>query len=355
MRILGVLAALSLCAFAHPHHAAAERMAETAKRFLASLTDEQKAKTVVAFDNESERTFWHYIPSDDIPKRYGKPRGGLTLREMSPEQKHLASALLSAGLSQQGYIKATTIMSLEDILRILEGDKVNRRDPDKYHFTIFGEPAVKGVWAYRVEGHHVSLHYTVVNGKAVGNPTFFGSNPAEVRQGPRKGLRVLAAEEDRARALLESLTVEQKKAAIVSATAYPDILTEQTRKAALQGQPSGLPESKMTASQKQLLAELIAEYVDNVPAELAEQRRERVKQSQGKMWFAWAGVEERGGPHYYRVQTPHFLIEYDNTQNGANHIHSVWRDFESDFGMDLLKAHYATSPKNHGHSAAASK
>lgn len=336
------------------HDHAAPRMAATARNFLASLTPEQKASAVFPFEDE-ERFFWHYLPADDIPKRYGRPRRGLTLAEMTPAQKRLAEALLSAGLSQQGYIKASTIMSLEDILRILEKDTKGRRNPEKYHFSIFGEPSETGTWAYRIEGHHVSLHFTVVKGHATGNPTFFGSNPAEVREGPRAGLRVLAAEEDKGRALLMALTPEQRKEAIVAGKAYPDILTERSRKAALAGQPSGLAMSKMNAAQRKLLLDLVAEYIDNVPAELAEQRRERLKAAGTSLHFAWAGVVEKGGPHYYRVQAPAFLIEYDNTQNHANHIHSVWRDFDGDFGVDLLKEHYATAPVGHGHSASAGR
>jgi hypothetical protein len=154
----------------------------TARNFLASLTPEQREQTVFPFGDE-ERFFWHYIPSSDIPGSYGRPRKGLTLKEMSPHQKALAAALMSAGLSRQGYIKATTIMSLEDILRILENDTKGRRDPERYHFSIFGDPSEAGPWAYRIEGHHVSLHFTVVKGRVVGNPTFLGSNPAEVRGG----------------------------------------------------------------------------------------------------------------------------------------------------------------------------
>jgi hypothetical protein len=145
------------------------------------------------------------------------------------------------------------------------------------------------------------------------------------------------------------MTPEQKKLAIVDAKAYRDILTAASRRAALDGKPSGLHASKMTVVQKRLLDALIAEYVDNVPAELAEQRKARLKEAKGEIWFAWAGVEQRGGPHYYRVQTPQILIEYDNTQNQANHVHSVWRDFKGDWGEDLLKRHYETSPASHGH------
>src|SRR5208337_4761760 len=161
-------------------------MAETARAFLDSLTDQQRAQAVYAFDHD-QRFDWHFIP---------KPRKGLPFKEMTPWQKHLAHALLSAGLSQRGYIKAVEIMSLDEVLRVLENGTGPVRDPELYFFTIFGEPSENGVWGYRVEGHHISQNYTVVNGKVAGSPSFFGANPAEVKTGPRQGLRVLAREDD---------------------------------------------------------------------------------------------------------------------------------------------------------------
>jgi hypothetical protein len=194
-----------------------------------------------------------------------------------------------------------------------------------------------------VEGHHLSQNYTVVGGKVIDSPSFFGTNPAEVKQGPRKGTRVLAAEEDLARELVTSLEGEQKKVAIVDQKAYKDIFTMASRKAALEGQPSGLAASKLNAKQFGMLMALLEEYANNVPEQLAQARMEQIKKVGKNLQFAWAGSLERGGPHYYRVQSPAFLIEYDNTQNDANHIHSVWRDYNGDFGLDLLKAHYQTS------------
>jgi hypothetical protein len=308
-------------------------MTLAAQHFLASLTAEQRAKATFTFQ-EDERLNWHYIP---------KERKGLPLLEMTMAQKALAHALLSAGLSQQGYIKAVTIMSLDDVLRVMENDDGNRRNPEKYYFTVFGEPSDTGTWGFRVEGHHLSQNFTVVNGKVADTPSFFGANPAEVREGPRKGLRTLAAEEDLGRDLMESLTPEEKKVAVVTPDAYKDILTEASRKAALAGQPSGLSAAKMSKKQFELLQTLISSYAQNVPEQLAQARMEQLKKAGTNVFFAWAGVEQRGGPHYYRIQTPTFLIEYDNTQNGANHIHSVWRDFNGDFGLDLLTAHYQAS------------
>ncbi|HUJ50925.1 MAG TPA: DUF3500 domain-containing protein, partial [Bryobacteraceae bacterium] len=308
-------------------------MTESAQAFLASLTPEQRAQATFATQDD-ERFDWHYIP---------KPRKGLPLRDMTPTQKQLAHALLAAGLSQRGYIKATTIMSLDEVLRVMENGKGPQRDPDGYFFTIFGEPSETGTWGYRIEGHHISQNFTVSNGKVQDAPSFFGSNPAEVLDGPRKGLRVLAREDDLGRELIASLTPEQKKIAVVTPKAPNDILTEASRKAALQGQPSGLEASKLNAHQRELLDNLLGEYVDNVPEQVAQLRQEQIKKAGNNLYFAWAGGEKYRDPHYYRIQTQAFLIEFDDTQDHANHIHSVWRDFNNDFGLDLLKEHYQTS------------
>jgi hypothetical protein len=308
-------------------------MSSAANNFLNALTPEQRDRALLPFEGD-ERENWHFVPRD---------RSGLPLRDMSATQKHLAAALLSAGLSQQGYLKAVTIMSLEEVLRILENDSGERRHPEKYYFSIFGTPARKGTWGYRVEGHHLSQNYTVVDGRVAGAPSFFGANPAEVRQGPRKGLRALAAEEDLGHALLESLDPEQRKIAVVQDKTYGDIVTGASRKAALKGQPSGLSAAKMTAQQFERLVALLQEYARNVPAPLAAAREERIRKAGRDLWFAWAGATERGRPHYYRVQGPGFLIEYDKTQNNANHIHTVWREFDGDFGRDLLADHYKAS------------
>ncbi len=308
-------------------------MSESANRFLASLTPEQRAKATFAFE-DAERYKWFYVPIE---------RKGLPLREMSPYQKHLASALLSAGLSQTGYIKAVTIMSLEDVLRMQENDSGERRNPEKYYFSIFGTPSDTGTWAYRVEGHHVSQNYTVAHGRVVDGPSFFGANPAEVRKGPRTGLRTLAAEEDLGRDVISALEPEQQKVAIVDAKAYPDVITTNSRKAAIAGQPSGLSASKMNSQQFDRLIALMEEYVHNLPEQAAEWREEQIRKAGKNIYFAWAGGVNKGDPHYYRVQSPSFLIEYDCTQDNANHIHSVWRDFDGDFGEDLLKEHYETS------------
>lgn len=306
----------------------------TAQNFLLSLSDEQRAVATFDFLDE-ERFFFDYTPI---------ARKGLSLRRMRPEQQHMAHALLTAGLSQRGYIKAATIMSLEEVLKVLENDSGERRNPGKYYFSIFGQPSDTGIWGYRVEGHHISLHYTIRDGKLFAAPTFLGSNPREVRHGARKGLRVLSAEEDLGRDLLHALRPEQREIAVVDATAYPDILSANHRKAALKGQPNGLPIGRMSDAQRDKLFAIIGEYTGNLPAEPEAWRQAQLKQAADKIHFAWAGGPEFKDPHYYRIQAPTFLIEYDCTQNQANHIHSVWRDFTGDWGADLLAAHY-----HHGH------
>jgi len=311
----------------------ASLMTECANRFLAALDPDQRGRSTFPFDTD-ERMNWHFIP---------KERKGLPLREMKPYQKHLASALLAAGLSQTGFIKAVTIMSLEDVLRMIESDSGEVRNPEKYYFSVFGTPSDNGTWGYRVEGHHLSQNYTVVKGKVIDGPSFFGANPAEVRQGPRRGLRTLAGEEDLGFDLIHALDEPQQKLAIVDPTAYGDILTAAKRKAALQGQPSGISASKMNVHQFDALMALVGEYARNVPEELAERRMEQINQAGRNIAFAWSGGINRGDRHYYRVQTPSFLIELDDTQDGANHIHSVWRDFTGDFGGDLLQQHYQSS------------
>lgn len=333
LRVLAIAMSTVLLTSAYYRIHSASIMSEAANAFLNSLTPEERAHATFAFGDD-ERMNWHYIP---------KPRKGLPLKDMTSAQKHLAHALLAAGLSQRGYIKAVSIMSLDDVLRVMENDNGVRRNPEGYFFSIFGEPSDKGTWGFRIEGHHVSQNFAVVNGRIAGSPSFFGANPAEVKQGPRMGLRVLAHEEDLGRAVIQGLNPDQQKIAIVDKDAYKDILTAASRKAALQGQASGLPLSKMNSKQRELLQNLLDEYCYNMPDPLAQAREDQIKKAGDNLSFAWAGGLNKGEPHYYRIQAPTFLIEYDDTQDGANHIHSVWRDFNGDFGLDLLKQHYEMS------------
>lgn len=328
-------ASFILLTAAYQRTSAPAMMTKAANQFLDSLTDDQKKQAIFAMD-DAERENWFFTPV---------PRKGLALRDMTAAQQHLATALLSAGLSQQGFIKAQTIMSMEDVLRIMEKDDGERRNPGKYYVSIFGKPSETSTWGYRVEGHHLSQNYTVANGHVVDAPSFFGSNPGEVREGPRKGVRVLAMEEDMGRELLNALDAGQKKTTIITTDAYKEILTSNEKRASLEGKPQGLPVSKMTKPQAQMLMDLLDVYAGNVPEQMAQARMAMVKQSGRDLYFAWAGVAEKGGPHYYRIQSPTFLVEYDNTQNNANHVHTVWRDFGNDFGQDLMKQHYDANHK----------
>jgi hypothetical protein len=295
----------------------------------------------VAFDQKG-REEWHFVPDSNFEQTYGYHRPGLTYEKMAPEQRHLADALLSAGLSRIGFIRAKQIMSLEDILRIKEADMTGRRNPLKYYFLIYGDPSNDGAWGWRVEGHHISLHFTLKGGKLVSTtPTFFGANPHKVDVTARQGLRPLGGQEDIGRELMKSLNGEQKSKALIADTAYRDILTAADTRAKLDNQPKGLAASEMTEGQYDRLLALLSEYAENLPAEVAEARMRVAKAApKDKVLFAWAGSIEPGKGDYYRVQAPTFLIEYDNTQNGNNHSHTVWRDYDNDFGRDLLALHY---------------
>ncbi|MBW3622570.1 MAG: DUF3500 domain-containing protein, partial [Armatimonadetes bacterium] len=310
-------------------------MVKAARAFLNGLTPAQRQKAQHPFDTD-DRKDWHFVP---------KQRTGLTFKEMNEKQRKLAHGLLQAGLSQKGYLKTTTIISLETVLRDLEGGRGPTRDPELYTFAVWGTPSEKEPWGWRVEGHHLSLNFTVVDGKMIATtPQFLGANPAEVKDGPLKGTRPLKVEEELARKLIQSMDEKQRKEAILDARAPSDIITGASRKADI-GEAKGLPYPAMTKAQKAMLEELLEEYARAMPEELAKQRMEKLKKAGiEKVRFAWAGGLERGQGHYYRIQGPTFLVEYDNTQNNANHIHTVWRDFEGDWGEDLLRHHY-----EHGH------
>ena len=334
VRVAGVLLCASALLAAYYQSGPGAVMASAASNFLASLSAEQRASTVFPLEAE-ERTNWHYIPRE---------RKGLAFKEMDAAQRYLAHALLSAGLSRRGYLKATSIMSLEKILHDQEQGEGPSRDSALYYFSVFGDPSESGSWGWRAEGHHLSLNFTLVSGRPIAwAPSFFGANPAEVKRGPRKGLRTLAREEDLARELLTSLDPKKQAIAVIDTTAPRDILTSAERRVKIRS-PKGLPMARMDPSQAERLAALLEEYAGNMPQELAQARMERLREAGlEKIHFAWAGSSERGHPHYYRIQGPTFLIEYDNIQNDANHIHTVWRDFDGDFGRDLLAAHYRAS------------
>jgi hypothetical protein len=239
----------------------------------------------------------------------------------------------------------TTIIGLENVLKEIEKGTGPVRDPEMYFISIFGDPSTKGRWGWRFEGHHIAFNFTVVGGSMVATtPAFLGSNPAEVREGPRKGLRALGPEEDLGRALVQALSEQQKATAIFDKTALKDIVSFNSQKANPLS-PSGIGYGQLNEKQKKMLDALIEEYLGRMPDDVASERRQKLKKAgMDGVYFAWAGGTEVRQPHYYRVQGATFLVEYDNTQNDANHIHSVWRDFDGDFGRDLLKEHYQSTP-----------
>ena len=329
------IAAVALAGGAADLSPAAAEMAKAADAFLAGLTPEQKAKACFEF-GDAERLNWHFIP---------RSRKGLPIKEMTEAQRKAAHALLSSGLSQSGYKKATTIMSLETIIKELEGPNSKMvRDPELYYVTVFGDPSAKGAWGWRLEGHHVSLRFAVDNGKLLvsSTPQFLGSNPAEVPYGygPYTGLRVLAAQEDAARTLV--LALDPKRQAIAIVAPNPRGFASGTRVKFDPQAPVGLPMAQMTAAQRDMLMKLIDSYASIMPADIAAARLAKIKSAgTGTIAFAWSGSTEKGRQYQYQVQGPTFLIEHNNTQNNGNHVHSVWRDFNGDFGRDILAEHMA--------------
>ncbi|MGN6360181.1 MAG: DUF3500 domain-containing protein [Thermomicrobiales bacterium] len=317
----------------------ARSMAEASLRFLDTLADEQRATATFPFAGD-ERYQWHYTPVE---------RNGLWLKAMTQPQRDAALALFDTALSARGVRQVRQIIDLEPILREterIEGIVNNwHRDPERYYFSVFGEPGGAAPWAWRAGGHHIGIHFTIIERDLVApTPLFFGANPAEVRHGPQTGLRTLPEEEDLARALLASLDGARKATAIVDPVAPDDILTKNYRQAAPDAAPAGIAYSALAGEQRDRLVGLIRYYVERANDTLSANAWTRIEQAGLEpVTFAWAGPEERGQGHYYAVKGPTFLIEYDNTQNNANHIHSVWRDFTGDWGEDLLAQHYAES------------
>ena len=310
----------------------ASAMARAATSFLATLDPAKRANARLPF-NSGERLNWNFVPQE---------RKGVQIKQMSSEERRAALTLLRSGLSARGFTKVDTIVHLEEVLFAISGSAV--RDPGLYYLTVFGEPSERGAWGWRYEGHHVSLNWTVVDGRLVGStPQFLGANPAEVRDGPQKGTRALAAEEDLGRALVKSFEAGQGAQAVLSKDAPDEILTGNSRKAAIQ-EDKGISYSKLSPEQQGLLLSLIQEYAAAQPPAVAQSRLARVKADLANIKFAWMGGLEKGQGHYYRIQGSTFLIEYDNTQNHANHIHCVWREFKGDWGEDLLAEHYRTAP-----------
>lgn len=333
--VLCLLLSLPLCADELP---SAVAMKTAADAFLASLDDAKRSKAAFDFGADDRENF-RFTPRE---------RTGLPLKEMDEAQNAAAIRLLEAALSEKGKLKAMQIMTLESVLRELEKNPVYR-DPGKYYVSIFGKPGNEKGWGWKFEGHHLSLNYTVVGGKVSVTPSFFAANPAEVREGEHKGLRVLAAEEDLAMALVNVLLEGGKKEVIFSDKAPGEILTAENRKATALD-PVGITAAEMSDGQQKALRELISEYVTRHRKDLADADLAKIdKAGFENVRFGWAGGTKRGEAWYYRIQGPTFLMEAANTQNNANHIHATWRDFEGDFGRDLMSEHYHQHEKDGGH------
>jgi hypothetical protein len=299
--------------------------------FISSLSDDQKSEAIFDYEHE-KRKDWHFLPE----KSY--PRNGLRLDQLSELQKEKVFKILYSSLSESGYAKTLAIIDLENVLADLE-KRPDYRDPDLYSIAFYGDPRKDLIWSWNFGGHHLGLHFTYVAGKVSMSPRFFGANPAVVPSGEKKGLAVLNDEEMQGLALVNSLSKEQREKAIYNDEGYDDILTKNYDKVEpLEGK--GIPASKLDDKQVEMLKSLINVYLSSIPKALADERLAQINEEDfGEILFAWAGATEQFKKHYYRVQGATFLIEFDNAQNNANHIHSVWRDFDGDFGEDLIREH----------------
>lgn len=304
-----------------------------ATAFLNMLDESQRTKVVYAYDDE-ERYNWHFVPRE---------RNGLPFKEMNEKQHQAALSLLKTCLSEQGYQKANNIIALENVLREVESRPADDtyRDPMNYSITIFGTPAADSLWGWRIEGHHMSINFSSADGQIISStPTFWGSNPAVVRTGRYRGRQILKQETDLGFTLVNSLDMKQLRTAVIADKAPSDIITGNQRKAELQ-EPSGLAFTEMTEQQKKLLTQLLNVYVKNYQLGFSKRLMEKIEKAGFEnLSFAWAGSLQPGAGHYYRIQGPMLLIEYDNTQNNANHVHTVVRDLTNDFAEDILREHY---------------
>ncbi len=317
---LGAAGSIAMAASPLAHSALAQTgdtmMATAANDFLSSLGNTLRNKAAYAFDDK-ERVNWHWVP---------RTRNGVSIGELSQGQRDAALKLLRAGTTQAGYQKALNIASLQAELG---------RDPEAYFFTVFGTPAAGGTWGWRFEGHHVSMNYTLSDGKASISPLFLGAWPTEVEAGrPRAGLRVMKDEEDLARQLLQSMNAQQRRAVLVSERTFGDVTTRNA--AAVEPlKPLGLPAGDMTDAQRWLLTGIMEAYLNTTMAGkdlLARVNNAGIE----NVRFAWAGSSDKGKLYSYRLQGPTFLLEHDNSRNAGAHIHSAWRDFENDFGRDFV-------------------
>jgi hypothetical protein len=303
--------------------------------FLKSLTQSQKDKTQMPFNDES-RLRWHYIPSSMFP------RAGIQLNELDPNQKSKLEELLKAFLSETGYNKTMKIIDLENILLEISGDSI-MRNPENYSVAFYGNPEKDSLWAFSFEGHHISFNFTIHNEKVEIAPRFLGANPARIPSGPREGERTLQKEEDLGFELINSLSEEQRKMAIFQEEPFFDIVTGKSPEVEPLS-PVGIMYGQLNRNQQLIFLKLLDEYLSTMPAEQAEKRMNSIKDEEiNEVRFGWAGATVLGKGHYYRIQGKSFLIEFDNVQDKANHIHTVWRDFDGDFGRDMIREHYKNS------------
>ena len=309
--------------------------------FLNALKTKQSKKAMQSFE-DLNRTAWHFLPGAMWP------RVGIQTKELDKEQKALFADMLSYFLSESGYKKTQDIIELENVLAEMSGN-TEFRDAGRYYISFYGDPRTDSLWAWSFEGHHLSLNFTVSEGAIASTPRFFGASPAHIKHGPRAGDRTLAEEEDIAFELLSEFSDDQLKTVVFQKESFFDIVTSNASEvSALQA--VGIQYSDMSGKQQELFQSLIMSYLKALPKKLARKRMDKItKDELDSVRFGWAGSTERGKPHYYRIQGQTFLIEYDNIQDDANHVHTVWRDFNGDFGRDLIREHYLHSDHHKSH------
>jgi Protein of unknown function (DUF3500) len=310
-------------------------MRAIARAFLSALDADQRAAAWARFDVPDHHR-WTYLPGE---------RPGVMLGDLAVQQRRLVVELIETGCSERGATDTRDVLwteAIRDALpQTLPGSDADEFEGQRYWVRILGDPADE-VWAWRINGHHLALHLTVVGDSVAATPHFFGAQPATFFDGPYAGRRTLAAEEDVARELLRTLEPGQREVAVVSPMAPRDIQTRYDPVADPGRIRPGLAYGDMSDPQRRLLTRLMRQYIERVRAEPARRSwQDIVDAGIERVTFCWAGGAKHGQEHYYAVAGPTFLIEYDNTQQDANHIHSVWRDLRNDWGADLLAAHYA--------------
>jgi hypothetical protein len=299
-------------------------------RFVKSLDDEQRAIAVFPF-NSDKREIWTFLPGDRL---------GLNLEKATPEQHELILNIVKTATSAAGWERTEHVRQLEVYLRDVLRSAPETRNPNWYYLTVYGNPSTTGAWGLRYEGHHISLHWTFQDGQVIAAvPQFFGANPYEVTEGDMKGFRLLATQEDLARKLLNSLTNDQARMAFGNGNVPSDILTKwEARVAPLPD--DGILYSQLNTEQRQWMLGVLQDALGAQRKEVAKLQWDKLEAAGlENIRFLWIGGKEKGEKHYFRIQGPTFVYEYDNTQNRATHVHSVWRDFEGDFGRDLLREH----------------